>query len=1333
MKKKTMSKTLAMLVAMVCVTNNMVALAQPNVTISDDKTKSKEMQIENSDARVNLVKDPSFEEDPDINDSEIPAWTIIGSAGNWNNYPHTGRVQCWLDPGSSNIIKQTIEAPYNGYYTGAAYVATGGGNAKLALFNSADGKVIKEVTLPSNSNYVRYELEPIYLNKGEKIDIGLIGGSGWCNGDDFEFYYDRSNQQNLLLNGEFDNNNGWNLENAEINNGIVVLKDDSSKITQTIKVPSKGYYYLNLNIKPLSDNVKVTVGGKTQTLTTSDSYKAIELKDINLEKNSDIDVVIEGKAEIENANFMYDIEKMNFIKPEANNVTVNGDAEIDGKIKVTYDFNDLDNHVEGKTKIKWMISDTKDEGYSEIVGENEHTLVIPKDAVNKYIKAVVIPGDEYGIEGDSGVSNVIGPIDVNIINNPSFENNGLGWRYYGSNIRYDNSYAGRIRARIANGAFNYITQEITVTETGVYDLSAYVNVEVDGAKIGIMTLSDNFSDSEIIAYSNIEKSTGYKRNELKNIPLEKGEKVKIFFSGTEKAVSVDNVKLIRNTTVESEKYNNIISLNIEGQKGNSIINKKDKVINFKVPYGTDISNLVIEDMQLSEEATSNVTVGQELDLTNPFNIKVNNNGKEDIWTVKCEVQEKETVVKSSNKFLEDNFNWSIDKTKQFVMTGKTGLVNRDERNNDGTGIANYMPSYWAGYYDRTAFYGRDFVHQATGGQIAGLTDENFSMFKTFAKNSTESRKWYTLWAINFDGTPHTIDYKDDTNFVREVPAQFELVEKAYEQYLWTGDERYINDPELWNFYTKVMTDYISLHDDQNPNGIAEGYGGIFQGSCTYNERGKFPIEAADAIGSQYQAMLAYAGMLEAKGQVEESKVWFDKAEELKKYFNEEWSVIDPSNPNDRYATILQKDGKKLNAFGKENSWFIPMKLLSEPGERNNQYLDFISESLGDGIGTTADAPKNIEAYTYIPEAYFPYNRNEEAWKWMKYIMSVKDEAHERPTQGTNGDYPEISFTFVSHTVEGLMGIEVDAAKKSIVTAPHLSSEIDWVSLDNLKMGENELGVTHNGLTMTTLDNKSSEDLLWEARFYGDYKNIIVDGEYVPAKQKLVNGELVSYANVSVKDNTLINTEATNEVNKENLVNKINEAKALKEKDYTKDSWKSFIAVLDNSQKVAEDAAATQESVDKAILELDNAIKSLVKIKDTAPEDINKESLLNKIKEAKKLKEKEYTKDSWKAFVVVLENSEKVTKDKEATQEKVDKAVIELDNAIKSLVKVKDTVKEEDSIKDNPTEENSKEDNETIKNNKLPNTGAVVGTGLITLLGVGLTLTGARISKKRKED
>ena len=252
-------------------------------------------------------------------------------------------------------------------------------------------------------------------------------------------------------------------------------------------------------------------------------------------------------------------------------------------------------------------------------------------------------------------------------------------------------------------------------------------------------------------------------------------------------------------------------------------------------------------------------------------------------------KERKIIIQSSNRFLQETFRWAVEKLQQFVMTGKNGLVNKDENhpNGDGTGEHRYLPSYWAGYFDRTAFGSRDFVHQAIGAQIPGYTEENFHMFRTFANGASEERKWYTPWAFNFDGTPHTIDFKNDTEFVREVPAQFELVEKAYKMYLWSGDERYIYDPELWNFYTKVMTDFIALHD-RNGNGIAEGTGGgIFEGTCSYNERSGEPLlKSGDALGAQYQATLAYAGMLERMEKEAEAEKWYEKAGNLKRYFNE---------------------------------------------------------------------------------------------------------------------------------------------------------------------------------------------------------------------------------------------------------------------------------------------------------------------------------------------------------------------------------------------------------------------------------------------------------------
>ncbi|MGF1701915.1 hypothetical protein L4D09_16625 [Photobacterium makurazakiensis] len=707
------------------------------------------------------------------------------------------------------------------------------------------------------------------------------------------------------------------------------------------------------------------------------------------------------------------------------------------------------------------------------------------------------------------------PQNNNIISNPGFEDKGLGWHYHFANIRSDNAYEGTYRGRIAIGSDHHISQTINVPETAYYDLSAYVLSPEKGGQLGLKNLHN-----DLLVSKSIPKQKKYKQVTLKHIPLEKGETLNVFFAGSDgSAVSIDNVELIKSKKNKQPPFNQVINFSVSEQTGMAGIHRDNRTVEFAVPYGTDITNLEVANISISPDSYASVGNGDQLNFTNPVTIAVTDKkGNTENWTATATVKDKEVTISSSNKNLEDSFNWAIEKTNQFVMTGKNGLVNRDENNNDGSGRADYIPSYWAGYFDRTAFYSRDFLHQASGAWLAGLAPENFSMFKTFARHSTEQRKWYTLWAINFDGTPHTIDYHHDEYFVREVPAQFEFVEKAYEQFLWTGDRRYIEDEELWTFYTKVLTDYIELHDDQEPNGIAEGYGGIFEGSATYNERGEFPIEAGDGIGSQYQATVSYAAMLTARGETDAALEWAEKADDLKQFFNEEWSIKDPNKPLDNYVNIIQKDGLRLNDFGKENSWFMPMKLITEPGVRNDNYLDFISLNLGDGIGSTPEAPNNIEAYTYIPETYFPYNRNEEAWKWMNYIINKKDLPHERPTQGTNGDYPEISFTFISNTIEGLMGIEPNAADNRIVTASHLPQDVEWLEVEYLPMGEHELKVRHEGLNHTEITNTSDQALTWEARFYGEYDTIFVNNTAMQAKKKKINGIMLSYIVINTPAN-----------------------------------------------------------------------------------------------------------------------------------------------------------------------------------------------------------------------
>ena len=774
----------------------------------------------------------------------------------------------------------------------------------------------------------------------------------------------------------------------------------------------------------------------------------------------------------------------------------------------------------GTPSIQWLISDTREGVYTPL--SSSEAITLTEADLGKYVKLQVTGICDDGTSGTPAQSAPVGPVDVNIITNPGFDNHGMGWTYHYSNFRSDNdvegekAYQGENRGRIAIGADYGIKQTVTIPETGYYNLSAYVSTTDDGSILGLQTLT-----GENLTSTTLEEATPefeYKPlSTTEAIALEKGEVLNVFLTGAQWSyVNVDNVKLAKTERPVESEFNQILDFTVDGQSGLTGINRESKTIHLSVPYNTDMSDLTVHSLAISENSTSSIDEGQSFDCSVPYEVSLfNTQGNESSWQVSCSENEKEVAITSSNPDLEEAFNWAIAKTDQFVMTDKNGLINRDENNNDGDGRDNYIPSYWAGYFDRTAFYSRDFLHQASGAKLAGLDNENYSMFHTFALNSTESRKWYTLWAINFNGSAHTIDYHDDDWFVREVPAQFEFVEKAYEQYLWTGDQRYIRNEELWNFYTKVVTEFIGFHDTLG-NGVAEGKGGIFEGAATYNERGEFPIEAGDGIGSQYQAFVAYAGMLEARGESIEAAIWRQKAADLKTYFNEEWSYVDGnSDPLSNYVNIVQLDGVRLNDFGKENSWFMPMKLITEPGPRNERYLDFISENLGEGIGSTPESPWNIEAYTYLPETFFPYNRNEEAWKWMQYIIDEKDKAHERPTQGTNGDYPEISFTFISNTVEGLMGIEPNAPDNSVVTASRLPTEVQWLAVDYLPMGDHELAIRHDGTTQTKLTNTSIEPLTWEARFYGNYPELEVNGISTPATQKEVNGVTVSFVTPEV--------------------------------------------------------------------------------------------------------------------------------------------------------------------------------------------------------------------------
>jgi hypothetical protein len=1055
----------------------------------------------------NLLKNAGFEEGP-------VEWVFENSSNNYSsgsgiqtNNPHTGSRGFFLDRNEIYAIRQTVTVPFNGLYKTSAYIATGGSNSKFGV-RYADGSVIGEIVLPNGATYsAAHALPLVELRQDEEVEIYCKGGSSWTNGDDFVFEYDLSQvSYNLLSHADF-----------------------SGNPSQMVRVPRDGDYIFTASVTS-SSGITIDFDGQTETVPAGEA-REISLTTAGKACGDEVSITISGDGVVENAAMLFDLSNIPNEKPIAQNVRAEGIPHSGMALIGAYAFYDPDiGQSEGTTRFRWLSGDLPEGEYSPIQGANGTSLTLNDELENKYIKFEVTPVDSYSLAGDPSLSAPVGPIKINWVRNPSLDieagMNPEGWVAKNGGSMPNSSASARTGFRFASipagAASAEVSYTIPIERTGRYSAGAWVKTASDGGELGV-----RLKGSETpLAYVPIPRSEGYAFVSLADVAAERNSEVELYIRGTAgcSAIYADDFQFLIESTEDIPEFASLFSFRIEGQAGDAVINHEEKTIQISMPYGTDVSRLKIL-AEISEGAVMVPASGTVVDFTNPVVLTIQNGSVSNSWTVTCTVLEQKITLKSDNQLLEEAFNWAVNKTGQFVMTGKHGYVNKDENRPTGTGEADYMPSYWAGYYDRTAFYGRDFVHQAVGAQIVGLKDENLNMFKTFAENATEARKWYTLWAFNFDGTPHTIDYVNDDYFVREVPAQFELVEKAYKQYLWTGDERYINDPVMWNFYTRVMTDYIALHDT-NGNGIAEGTArGIFQGSCSYNERGGEPIiEAGDGIGSQYQATLAYAAMLEARGENEAAAQWYEKAAELKRYFNEEWSVYN-SDAEGRYARGLTAQGVKYNDFGKENSWFMPMKLITEPGERNDAYLDYISERLADGIGTGPDVPNNIEAYTYIPDTYFPYNRSEDAWKWMKYIINRKDLPHERPSQGTNGDYPEISYTFVSQTMEGLMGVEANAPRHMVATASRLPGEIGWAEADYIMMGEHILNIRHNGLTESTLENTADEGLTWEARFYGDYNAVLVDGRAVRASHKDINGVTVSYALIPVEPGARVKAEA----------------------------------------------------------------------------------------------------------------------------------------------------------------------------------------------------------------
>ncbi len=446
----------------------------------------------------------------------------------------------------------------------------------------------------------------------------------------------------------------------------------------------------------------------------------------------------------------------------------------------------------------------------------------------------------------------------------------------------------------------------------------------------------------------------------------------------------------------------------------------------------------------------------------------------------------------------------------------------DENHRSGAGTGVYTPSYWAGYPFRSYYYSRDFAHQFLGAHMLGLDLQNRTMLAAFAASATQSRAYYPLWAINFDGTTGTTDYKSDTDFVRELPAPFDLAQRMNDGYRWTGDASYYGDPTLQTFIANTVDGFIADHTGLIADGkvhnrqitLAQASGGdIFQGVASYNESaGGAPVEAADAVSTQYQAYLAMSALSAARKDIVSAGRYAQKAADLYTYYNATWSV-DPSNA---LNVIRSYDINSVgsSAWGSEMSWFAPMKGIMKPGSRRDAYMAWLN--------TTAltSTPPNLEAVTYLPDAFFTVHDGTTAWAWMQYVYNRINDVHSGGF--VNGDYPEVSFTLVSQVIQGLLGVQPDAASREIDTVSRLPQDIGWLQATGIPVGNGTIALRQDGQTRSTLTNNSSARsglYFWHAGFPGSYRCLTVRGHRSEGRIALPEGRqgpAFTYADIVVQ-------------------------------------------------------------------------------------------------------------------------------------------------------------------------------------------------------------------------
>lgn len=376
------------------------------------------------------------------------------------------------------------------------------------------------------------------------------------------------------------------------------------------------------------------------------------------------------------------------------------------------------------------------------------------------------------------------------------------------------------------------------------------------------------------------------------------------------------------------------------------------------------------------------------------------------------------------------------------------------------------PGYFAGLWDRCAYYSRDYVHQATGAYYLGYYEQNYTMAKKFATLShVNGGVNAPYWAISVLG----LAYEQGD----ELPAPFELGENIAKMYRLTADSRYLGQD--FTNYIAQMTNYVNAKSNvNNVDGTSLNADGFRMArtqngeTASYNE--KLPDNMKLFLGGDLAAsQIAYYRAIKDYPNLA-TQYSAGNYSNLLANFNSNWysstanhfyvglvgnsNTYYSSNSNPNYSSLTYDD-----AYIREPNIFPLYKgVITDSTKIQNQanYIDSNEETTYVNANNYLGSP-GIEYHTYLPSAFYNANMPDKAWKWLTRLAKWQ-------TNNGNTTYPEVAFVLISDTITKVLGVDYDAPNSVLSTKSGLPPSFaagNYVTVSNIPIYNNAKGTTIN--------------------------------------------------------------------------------------------------------------------------------------------------------------------------------------------------------------------------------------------------------------------------------